>query len=191
MATFLAIGAPNFQVSLHDPLGQFSLAFTICQLTHTKLSPSLLFFCTLQGARNRGGLVYFVCPLPSSTESLPYISLTMIPKNHTQSNRILKILFTSPLFIQKHICSLQHNMAILPGTAINKTSQLNLDWCDSLSVMSSSLSAITPLSFSVLPNWKLRAVVFRNRPQPHSSKQSLFSSVSLETGCSLLRSDEQ
>ena len=85
----------------------------------------------------------------------------------------------SLIFVLKHICSSEHDMAILPGTAINNFSLLNLVWCDSLSAMSLSLWAITPLSFSVLPNWKLRAAVFKSRPQPHSSNQSLFCSLSV------------
>lgn len=66
-------------------------------------------------------------------------------------------------------------MAILPGTAINNFSQLNLDWCDS----SCDVSLLAIHSFSVLPNWKLTAAVFKSRPQPHSSTSFLFCSLSL------------
>lgn len=72
-------------------------------------------------------------------------------------------------------------MVILPGTAINNFSQLNLDWCDSLSVMPLSLTAITSLSFSVHPRWELRVVFFflllpfLIRPQPHIPQPLLCS----------------
>lgn len=73
----------------------------------------------------------------------------------------------------------QRNYTHLPGTAINNFIQLNLDWHDSLSVMSLSLAAVISLSFSVPPNWRLRAAVFKRRTQPHSSERSLLCSLSV------------
>lgn len=198
----------------------------------------LFFFCTLQGAKNKGGSVYSVCPLPSSTESFPSTSPTIIPKNHTEGDCVLKLggkvdvgerkwrqgwkegreIFLIPLtllankslhnigkiiwkavqpslfspILRKCICSSEHDMAILPGTTINNLSQLNLDWCDSLSVMSLSLSAIMPLSFLVpFQNWKLRVVVLKATTAAFLQTVSLLHVVSLETGCSLLLSVEQ
>lgn len=64
----------NTSVSSYDPLGLFSLAYTISQLTHSIFTlwspPSCA--CTPWGAKNKGGSVYSVHPsLPSSTVSLP------------------------------------------------------------------------------------------------------------------------
>lgn len=79
-------------VSLHDLQGLFFLAFTISQLTHpTSNIHSPLFYCTLQGAKNKGGSVYSVCPLPSSAESLPSTSPTITPKHHTEGGCLLRL----------------------------------------------------------------------------------------------------
>lgn len=72
----------NTRASSYDPLGLFSLAYTISQLTHSIFTlwspPSCA--CTLWGAKNKGGSVYSAHPsLRSSTVSLPSTSPPITP----------------------------------------------------------------------------------------------------------------